>query len=262
MATKRVRFGKLHADAVDFAGAIEAIAKMVSTRRGGYVVTPNVDHVVLGEKNQQLEDAYRAASLSLVDGMPLLWLSQLMGEALPGKISGSDLTEPLLKKAAQEKWRVYFLGGAPGVGQLAEQKLRQRIAALNVVGIDAPPLGFEQNTILENAALDKVVASKADLLLVALGCPKQELLMYRWQRAVAPTVMLGIGGTLDFIAGVARRAPPWMSRLGLEWTFRLAQDPRRFAHRYLVRDVGFIRIALQMLRADKKDRTYSVDQPG
>ena len=253
---KKVRLGTIHADALTFSGALDAIAELIERGRGGYVVTPNVDHVVLAESDAALRACYAEASLSLVDGKPLLWLAQLMGEALPEKISGSDITRPLLVRAAHSGWGVYFLGAAPGVGSRAAEILKEQIPKLNIVGTDAPDLGFEKDPEKSAQTLAKLRAAKPQLVLFALGCPKQELLMQRWRTETAPAVGIGIGATLDFIAGKVRRAPPWMSEVGLEWLYRLSQDPKRLAHRYLIRDSAMLGIAWRMLRTPRERRAF------
>ena len=253
---RKVRFGYIHADDVTFAGAIDAIGERVASQQGGYVVTPNVDHVCLAETDTELRDAYRNATLSLVDGMPLLWLAKAMGQPLPEKISGSDLVMPLMQRAAAEGWRIYLLGGSPGVGEAAAQILRNKFPALQIVGCDAPPLGFEKDPVQNDAVLARIAAAKAQVVLVALGCPKQELWMYRNAAGLEPAVALGIGATLDFVAGKVQRAPAWMSKVGLEWAYRLVQEPKRMANRYLVRDRAIVRVALRMWTWPKQKRAF------
>lgn len=251
---KQVKFGHVHADHLDFAGALGAIGELVDRRAGGFVVTPNVDHVCLAETSAPLVDAYRHAALSLADGMPLLWLARLMGHRLPEKISGSDLVMPLMERAAARGWKVALFGGAAGVGEAAAEVLGRRCPGLQVVATLSPPLGFEQRPADDQAAVAALRASGAEVVLVALGCPKQELWMARHAAELAPAVLLGIGATLDFIAGRVRRAPAWMSQCGLEWAFRLAQEPRRMAERYLVRDRAIAAVAYRMLRMPRQDR--------
>ncbi len=256
---RRVRFGAIHADILDFAGCLEAIDELVTASRGGFVVTPNIDHVCLAEENLDLRDAYREASLSLADGMPLIWLSRLMKTPLPEKISGSDLVEPLISRAAQKGWRVALLGGAPGVGEAAGKKLCERHPGLRLVATLSPPLGFEKEPAQNAALLQQVRDAKPDVLLVALGCPKQELWMHQNAVHYAPALAFGIGATLDFIAGRVRRAPGWMSRSGLEWLYRLAQEPRRMAGRYLVRDRAFLGVAWRMLKMPQDARQIRLE---
>lgn len=243
----KVRFGTIHADAVSFREALDYVTELVREGNGGYVVTPNVDHVVLAESDEGLRLAYADAALSLADGMPLIWMAKLTRQPLSEKVSGSDIMMPLLERAAQDGLRVYFLGGAPGVAEAASAILLTRFPTLKIAGHDAPPMGFEKDPAVLQTVLDKAKAAKPDLVFVALGCPKQELFMRMARRELSPAVLLGIGASLDFIAGVQTRAPQWMSRVGLEWTYRLLQDPKRMAHRYLVRDRAIAGIFLRQM---------------
>jgi exopolysaccharide biosynthesis WecB/TagA/CpsF family protein len=143
--------------------------------------------------------------------------------------------------------RVYFLGGAPGVAQAASATLLTQLPTLQICGHDAPPLGFEREPEVLQKVIDTAKAAKPHIIFVALGCPKQELFMRMVRRDLAPAVLLGIGASLDFIAGVQSRAPTWMSRVGLEWTYRMMKDPKRLAHRYLVRDRAIAGIFLRQL---------------
>lgn len=251
---KRIRLGQIYAHQVTFSEALSCIGDLIEQGRGGFVVTPNVDHVVQAEESEALRAAYQSASLSLVDGKPLVWLSHWMGEALPEKISGSDLVEPLIREASKEGWRVFLLGAAPGVGAKAAEVLQRDNPGLQLAGVHSPPFGFDEDEAECQKVLSMIAEAKADLVLVALGCPKQELWMHRYKDALAPAVVLGIGATLDFIAGNVQRAPKWMSNAGLEWAYRLAREPRRLAHRYLVRDPQIVKVAWRMLRLPKDAR--------
>jgi N-acetylglucosaminyldiphosphoundecaprenol N-acetyl-beta-D-mannosaminyltransferase len=243
---KKIYFGAIHANYLALDQALDAIEDLAKSGNGGFVVTPNIDHVVLAQKNEKLRSAYKDASLSLVDSMPLKWISSLMGDTLPEKLSGSDIIHPILRRAAKTGLRVYFLGSEKGVGDIAAKKLKSEIKNLNITGIDSPHMGFEKDPEQEQKTIDKMVAARPNLVLMALGCPKQELLMHKWYKKTAPIVYIGIGAGLDFIAGKVKRAPSWMSSMGMEWIFRLSQDPKRLAHRYLVRDSAMLKILLKM----------------
>lgn len=242
-----IRFGRIHAHPVSFDEALDRIVALCRAGDGGYVVTPNVDHVVLAEEDAALVDAYARSSLSLVDGKPLVWLAKALGTPVPAKISGSDLARPLIARASAEGLPVFFLGAREGVGQKAADILAAEFPGLKVAGVLSPPLGFEKDEGQNADVVRTVRESGAALVLVALGAPKQELWMARHKDVLAPAVMLGLGGTFDFIAGEVQRAPTWMSDAGFEWLYRLAQEPRRMAGRYLVRDRAFIGIALRAL---------------
>lgn len=257
---KRIRLGRIYAHALRSSEALEEVARLITERRGGYVVTPNVDHVVQAEHSDALTAAYEDASLSLADGQPLIWLSRLMNEPLPEKISGSDFVPILAERAAREGWSLFFLGAAEGVGAKAADVLRAKHPGLRIVGICSPPFGFEKDSAHCERILERVCEASPDVVVLALGCPKQELLMHRWKSRLAPAVAIGSGAALDFIAGNVPRAPAWVSSYGLEWLYRLAREPRRLAHRYLVRDPEILRIAWRMLRLPPEARTLEEPQ--
>jgi N-acetylglucosaminyldiphosphoundecaprenol N-acetyl-beta-D-mannosaminyltransferase len=250
----RLVMGPLSIDSLTFEGAIDAIEELVASGRGGTVFTPNVDHVVLATQDSRMRGAYARASLSLVDGTPLVWASRLLGAALPGRISGSELVVPLLRRAALCGWRVYLLGAAPGVAAMARERLRALVPGLNVVGVDAARVDIDEPAARREAVLAPIRAARPDLVLVALGAPKQEIWIDEVRQALRPAVLVGVGASLDFVAGTMPRAPAWMSRAGLEWFFRLSREPRRLGYRYLVRDPQFLLVLLRSLGARATSR--------
>jgi exopolysaccharide biosynthesis WecB/TagA/CpsF family protein len=172
--------------------------------------------------------------------MPVLWAARLLGRPVPEKVSGSDLVLPLLERAAREGLGVYFLGGAEGAAEKAAERLRARLPELLVVGTDAPWLDANATDEQLQPVVERILAARPEIVLVAFGAPKQELLSDRLAPLVRPAVLIGVGASIDFIAGMQRRAPAWMSRSGLEWAYRLATEPRRMWRRYLVRDPKFL----------------------
>jgi N-acetylglucosaminyldiphosphoundecaprenol N-acetyl-beta-D-mannosaminyltransferase len=244
---RRARIGGAWVDDVSSSEAIDFIADLVAARRGGIVVTPNVDHVVLLEDDARLRAAYASASLSLADGMPIVWASRLLGTPVREKVSGSDLILPLARRAAQERWRVYLLGGSDGSAARAAEQLAREAPGLVIAGIDTRRVDVDGHPRAMDELAAAVGAARADLVLLALGCPKQEIVMHRIAAAVRPAVCVGIGAGLDFVAGAVPRAPRWMSGAGLEWLYRLAREPRRLWRRYLLRDPRFFLILLRDL---------------
>jgi N-acetylglucosaminyldiphosphoundecaprenol N-acetyl-beta-D-mannosaminyltransferase len=238
-------------DDLTFPEALEAIAELVERRDGGTIFTPNVDHIVLLEEDARLREAYASASLSLADGKPVVWASHLLGTPLSEKVSGSDLIRPLMARAAEERWRVYLLGGGEGVAACAAEKLTRESPGLTIVGIDSRRIDIYRAPPTHDDIIASVEAARPDLVLVALGCPKQEIFMHRIAGAVRPAVCVGVGAGLDFVAGTVPRAPRWISEAGLEWLYRLAREPRRLWRRYLVRDPKFFLILLRALRTRK-----------
>jgi N-acetylglucosaminyldiphosphoundecaprenol N-acetyl-beta-D-mannosaminyltransferase len=248
----RVRIGRASIDDLTLSEAIEAIADLVARGRGGTVCTPNVDHLVLLEDDARLRDAYASASLAFADGMPIVWASRLLGTPLREKVSGSDLIGPLIQRAAEAGWRVYLVGGGEGIAARAAERLKRDAPGLEIVGIDARFIDLDRDPPGHDALVAGLTAARPDLVLLALGCPKQEIVMHRIAAAVRPAVCVGVGAGLDFLAGTTPRAPRWISAAGLEWLYRLAREPRRLWRRYLVRDPRFALVFLRDLRSRAK----------
>lgn len=243
---RRFNIGKVPVDVVSFTEALDAVERLVEARQGGYVFTPNIDHVVNVEDDAEFAAAYARADLSLADGMPIVWASRALGTPLPHRVAGSDLVGPLLERAGKKGWRVYFLGAGPGVAEKAAAIVKDRWN-VNVVGTDAPMVNLADTAQVDRIA-KQLADAKPDLVLMAFGAPKQELLIARIADRVKPAVLLGIGASLDFIAGTVKRAPAIMRKTGFEWLYRLAQEPRRLWRRYLVNDPKFLLILLRTMR--------------
>lgn len=246
----RLRIGKLPVDVLSFAQALDAIEALVEKKAGGFVFTPNVDHVVVAETHDAFARAYQRAALSLADGMPIVWASRLLGTPLPERVTGADIIVPLLERAGQRGWRVYFLGAGPGVAQKAADIVKARYGT-QVVGIDSPMVRLDDTAQLDAIAAN-IRAAKPDLVLMALGAPKQELLIDALDERIRPAVSLGIGAGLDFIAGTVQRAPPFFQKNGLEWLYRLTREPGRLWRRYLVNDPKFALILMRTLREQRR----------
>lgn len=224
------------------------------TGKSHQVATVNADFVVKALDDPELRGILQESDMATADGMPLVWGARLLGVDLQGRVTGADMVPALAARAAEKGYRVYLLGAAPGVAARAAEILKARHPALQIVGIVSPPYGsiFE----MDPAIAAGVEAAHPDILLVAFGNPKQEKWISMYSRSLHVPVMIGIGGTLDFIAGVTRRAPEWMQRSGLEWVFRLVQEPKRLWRRYVV-DMGgfglfFVRQWWAMRRAGQK----------
>jgi N-acetylglucosaminyldiphosphoundecaprenol N-acetyl-beta-D-mannosaminyltransferase len=231
----RVRLFGFELDAIDMRTAVATIYGWVASgkRNCRFVVTPNVDHAVLYQEHQGLRDAYSHASLILADGMPVVAAARLLGRPLRGRVAGSDLT-PAIFAAAESHGglRVFLLGAAPGVADMAAEKITAQWPAVQVVGTCSPPLGFEHDPRENERILKRIVRSEADLLVVGLGAPKQELWVNAHRDRLAVPATLCVGATIDFLAGEKRRAPRWMRRTGVEWLHRVASEPRRLLKRY------------------------------
>ncbi len=202
-----------------------------------YVVTPNVDHVVMYQESEELRAAYHGAGLVLADGAPVVLASKLLRRALPERVAGSDLVPALFDRAESESGsrplKVFLLGAAPGVGNRAAEQINQRWSNIEVVGTLSPPLGFEKDDCENQKILDAVAEARPDVVLIGLGAPKQELWISRHADQLQAPAALCIGATIDFLAGEKSRSPRWMQQVGLEWLHRLASEPTRLGRRYL-----------------------------
>jgi N-acetylglucosaminyldiphosphoundecaprenol N-acetyl-beta-D-mannosaminyltransferase len=174
-------------------------------------------------------------------------------------VSGSDLVVPLVGRAADNGMRVYFLGAAEGIGARAAATLKERFPKLIVAGVESPRINLAEDKSHRADILARLKAAKPDLVLVALGAPKQELWIDEVVDELRPAVFVGIGASLDFVAGSVRRAPAWMSRNGLEWAFRLGQEPKRLWRRYLLQDPKFAAIVLRTMRLPHGERIVQRD---
>lgn len=233
---RRVRLFGIDIDVLRMEQAVAQLLLWINERDGQcrYVVTPNVDHVVLYHQSDALRRAYADASLVLADGAPVVAVSRLVGRPLPERVAGSDLVPRLFSEAVWQRTalRVYLLGGAPGVGQRAAERIAATWPGIEVVGRASPPIGFEHDPEINTELIDDINACQPDLLLIGLGAPKQESWIYGHHSKLGVSAALCIGATIDFLAGERSRAPWWMRRAGLEWLFRVLCEPRRLGRRY------------------------------
>ena len=233
-------------EAVTLEQAVDQVLALAG--RGGIVVTMNVDHAVLLEREHGLQEAYRTAAHRYADGMPVLWLSRLLGTPLPARVTGADLLPAVLAGAEARDLSVHLVGGSEETGRAARARALTLHPRLRWTGQEHPPRGFEQSADLDAAVAASVAAQSPDIVLVCLGAPKQEEWAVRHSAALPGSVLLCTGAAIDFFAGTVTRAPGWVQRAGLEWAYRLAQEPRRLWRRYLVQDLRFLRLAVRALR--------------
>lgn len=231
-----MRFMNTEVDNLTMDETLEAIDLLIQKDKNAYVVTPNVDHIVQLERGGEIVDVYKNADLILTDGKPLIWISRWYKTPIKQKISGSDLFPLLCEMAARKNYKMFFLGAAEGVAAKAAENLMKKYEGLNVVGTYSPPFGFERDNNEMKKIEDMIIKSKPHILIVGLGCPKQELFMYHNREKLGVPISLGLGASLDFEAGNVKRAPKWMSEHGFEWLYRLLHDPKRLAKRYLIDD--------------------------
>jgi N-acetylglucosaminyldiphosphoundecaprenol N-acetyl-beta-D-mannosaminyltransferase len=242
--------------------AVDLVARRAASGRGGFVLTPNVDHVALSLRHPEFPEAYSRVFLSLADGAPLVAVSRGLSLPLREKVSGSDLFEPLMARAATDGLPVYFLGATTGTCETAGRRLAAQFPGFRLTGYDASHFDFEARPADAREALRRARDSGARLVLVGLP-PRKQLMLSRFEEDYRPALGVGVGSTLAFYAGETRRSPRWMSRLGLEWAYRLSQEPGRLWRRYLVEDPQalpvFLGMALDRLRGRPLVRTCRLD---
>ena len=229
----RVSLMGMEVDRIDERAAIDTILDARDRDRGGVVLTPNLEHLSTFRASPEVRGAFEEAELVLADGMPLVWASRLQRTPLPGRVAGSDLIWTLSEAAARRGRSVFLLGGNPGAADRAAEVLRERAPGLAVAGVACPQLVPGDDADLD-AAAERVAAARPDLVYVGLPLHKSLHAIRRLRAAAPRSWLLGLGASLGFVAGDVQRAPRWMRRTGLEWTWRLSQEPGRLWRRYLV----------------------------
>lgn len=224
------------------------------------MVTPNLDHAVMLRTNLSLVDAYSKAALSVADGMPLIWTSRLFGNALPGRVAGSDLVPALLKDAPKGT-RVYLLGASDEAAQAAQTNIKQAYPHLEMVGRLSPPRGFEHSSEWSERIVTDIRSTQAELVILGLGAPKQELWISAHCDRLPSTVVICAGATIDFLAHYVRRAPVWVQKSGFEWLYRVFCEPRRLIGRYTRDLIHLPRLVLDDVLASWKSSKERETRP-
>jgi N-acetylglucosaminyldiphosphoundecaprenol N-acetyl-beta-D-mannosaminyltransferase len=214
--------------------AVDAVFAAISAGRRGWLCTVNVATLMTMRGNRRLQSFVDRAAWVVADGQPLVWCARLFDATLPERVAGIDLLDALCRRAAEEKRLVYLLGTTPSLLAKTQANLRRRHPGLQVVGAS----GFFPREEWP-ARAEAIRASGASLVFLGMGTPRQEFFVdEQWERLGA-NVAIGVGGSFDVIAGARFRAHPWIAKLGLEWTARLVQEPRRLFLRYLLTNSMF-----------------------
>lgn len=225
-------------DNLSMAETLDRIEALLSVPGYHQHVVVNVDKLVKASRDPSLRDIINACDLVNADGMPVVWASRLLGKGLKERVTGIDLFEALMRRAAERGWRVFLLGARQQIVERVAEVYARRDPPVQVVGHADGYWSAERDPEIA----EQVRASGAQLLFVAISSPRKEAFLGRWQPHMQVPFAMGVGGTFDVVAGEVRRAPRWMQRSGLEWFFRFQQEPRRMFRRYFIDDVEFVRL--------------------
>jgi N-acetylglucosaminyldiphosphoundecaprenol N-acetyl-beta-D-mannosaminyltransferase len=239
MVIERVNVLGVGISVINLQTALAAITEAVLQRRKGYICVTGVHGVMEAQTNEQFRSILNQAYLCTPDGMPMVWAGRLCGHRTISRVYGPDLMLELCAWSEKNPCRHFFYGGASGVAESLRDRLKEQFPSLHVVGCYTPP--FQPLSPGEKQELQETIqAAKPDIMWVGLSTPKQEKFMAEFLSQLRVTLMIGVGAAFDFHAGRVRQAPRWMQRSGLEWLYRLFQEPRRLAGRYLRNNPVFV----------------------
>ena len=239
----------------DYAQAMDVMDGMIARRERGYVCVAAVHSVTLAKTDRELRDAILGSSLTVPDGMPLVWAANMMGENLQDRVYGPELMQRYNERCRDHGHRVWLYGGRDQ-GSLAQLALNMHKAnpGMRIVGGYSPP--FRPLTEAEeDEVAGQINAARPDVLWVGIGVPKQEKWMARMREKLDVPVMCGVGAAFDFLGGRVSQAPEWMQKRGLEWTYRIAQEPRRLLPRYVYHNPRFMASLGRQLVTERRGRS-------
>lgn len=228
-----------------------------------HVVTANAQFYVLAQKSRRFRECLRSADYICADGMPIVWACNSLFGGRVRRIAGVSLIETLCQHGAGHRLRVFLLGGRPGAADATAEILRRRYPGIQIAGVNCPPFGFERREDSLQKVLDHIASEKPNVLFVGLGAPKQEFLIQRYFRLLRVPLAIGIGGSFEILSGALKRAPVWMQSSGLEWAYRLSQEPGRLWQRYLMGNSEFLwNIAkAKLTNGSRREPDYLFGQP-
>ena len=215
---------------------VELAENAIENKRQIFGTGINLNQLYLLRKNLDFAQAIDNAELCPPDGTPVIWISKWMGCPLKQKVVGPDVTLALCELAAKKHYKVFVLGGKPGSAEKALGNIQKKYGYFDAE-LYCPSYGFEKKTEETQKLVRLLADSHADILLMALSAPKQEIFVEKYRREIPISVIFGAGIAIDYYAGRIRQAPRWVNRIGLEWFYRLLQEPRRLFKRYIVHDI-------------------------
>ena len=230
-------------DVVTMKEAVARVEQFIKLGRPHLVVTPNAEMIMMANADNSFAQIINNADLVVPDGAGVVWAARYNGDRMPERVAGYDLVQNLLVAAARQKYRIYMLGGAPGIVDKAKQVAEKRYPGVQIVGTRH---GFFSKSD-EAEIIGNIKACRPDILLVALGVPRQEKWITEYSKQLQVPVAIGVGGTFDVMAGTVQRAPLWMQNANLEWLYRLMSEPKR-----AIRMLALPRFVMKVLTNKKK----------
>lgn len=220
---------------------LDLVRDRLETREPLNIGVVNAAKLVLMQKDHELREAVQDSNLILADGMSVVWASRILGQPLPERVTGIDLMMEILKLSGPRPIRVFFLGATQEVLDEVCRKVRQEFRGVEIAGAHHGYFDPSDDRTVANL----IIQSNADVLFVAMTSPKKERFLAQWSREMKVPITHGVGGSLDVLAGKVRRAPKFWQRVGLEWFFRLKEEPRRLWKRYLVTNTLFCFLVIE-----------------
>lgn len=246
----RVPIGALGLDTVSFAEAVGWVLRYIEEHRGGppaRICNPNAAIVAMADADEAFARIVRSSNLVVADGLPLLWAARLLHQPLGGQVRGVDLMEAICAAGAPSGLGVYILGGLPDAAEMTAKRLLSHNPGLRILGTECPPFDFETDPERNRQVRERIAAAAPDFLIVALGSPKQEQWIFENCLNLPVGAIQGVGAAVDTVAGIRKRPPLWMRRVGLEWFGRLLNEPSRLWRRYIFGNTRFVVIVLRQL---------------
>lgn len=243
-------------DRVDLDQALRVCEQVIANRGFMQHMAINVAKLMALRSDQRLRESIERCELITADGQPIVWASRLLHDPLPSRVAGIDLMHALLARSAEAGYRIYILGARAAVLEQAVARIRALYPKILIAGHRD---GYYDEADEQQVARE-IEASAADILFVAMSSPRKEYFLMRHGRTIGVPVVMGVGGSIDVIAGITRRAPEPMQHLGLEWLFRLAQEPRRLARRYAVTNSQFLLALARELALAQRAGARSTDR--
>jgi N-acetylglucosaminyldiphosphoundecaprenol N-acetyl-beta-D-mannosaminyltransferase len=238
--------------------ALAAIEKFIESKKPHQYIAINADKIVKMRKDDLFRDIILSSDLNIVDGQPLMWVSRLFGQPVKQRYGGIDIMDALMPLAERKGYGVYFLGGREEIVKNVAEKYRRRCPDLRITGWRNGYWEKEE----EEGIIKNIKESGSDVLFFAMSSPKKEVFLKTYLGEIGVPFVMGVGGAFDVLAGKTKRAPEWVQKIGMEWLFRVIQEPRRLWKRYLVGNTIFMWLVLKEfvnLKIFRKNRKKSVN---